>query len=210
MNTNKLKNSKLKHKLLENSIDIAHYNRDKKQENDITHQLIYISRMNFDKGHYTLLKAWSKIEEKNNIQLILVGPDETNGELSRLAQNDPSVRFTGSVPNVKDFLNSSTIGLFPSRKEGLPLALLEMMAYELPIIVSDIPELTSIIEDSVEGLHAKLDDADDLKDTILRLLNNAQLCEQLGKKSRQKVEEICKRNNPIHFHENFYRELIAS
>ncbi len=205
--TYRLFNPSLKFKLLENSIELGNY----KREQDIKTcppQLIYISRMNHHKGQDTLIKAWKSLKKQDEAKLYLIGPDETNGRLTKLAENDPTIIFTGSISNVKDYLNESTIAVFPSQKEGLPIALLEMMAFELPVIVSDIPELTSIIKDGVEGLHFKLDDKNDLREKINLLLNNKELAHELGLNARKKVESICKKNDPLLFHRQFYESLI--
>lgn len=87
------------------------------------------------------------------------------------------------------------------------MSLLEKMAYSIPVIVSDIPELTSIISDQVEGLHFKLDNTKDLKSKIEYAINNKNGMIRLGMNARKRVEEICSINDPIAFHDNFYLNL---
>ena len=202
-----LSNGKLKFEMLENSISIADYGRSKSLK-DSKQQFIYISRINNEKGHDVLIEAWLKLDHKNKGQLVIIGPDETSGDVPKLAQNNKSIVFTGSVSDVKTYLDNSTIAVFPSKKEGLPLALLEMMAFELPVIVSDIDELTSIVSHEKEGLHFKLDDSNDLVEKMELLLNNQELAIKLGGKARTKVEEICEKNDPVKFHDVFYNELL--
>lgn len=193
-------------KLLENSIDLKKYNRTTNIQH-IQHRFVYVSRMNHHKGQNTLIKAWKKVDHKGDAQLFLIGPDETNGKLHALADGDQSIVFTGSVQNVNEYLNESTVAVFPSQKEGLPISLLEKMAFELPIIVSDIPELTSIIREEVEGLHFKVDDVNELKERMELLLKDKQKCIDLGMRSRQRVVSICEENDPIKFHNKFYDEI---
>lgn len=203
-----IQDSNRQFKLLENSIDITAYNRD----NDITtikrNYVVYISRMNHHKGQNTLIEAWKQIKQKDKGQLVLIGPDESNGKFHKMAKEDASIIFTGSISNIKEHLNRSTLAIFPSQKEGLPIALLEMMAYKLPIICSDIPELTSIINDQQEGLHFKLDNVNDLVEKINFALNNKEKMAIMGKNARSKVESICQANNPVLFHEKFYQLLL--
>tara|TARA_B110000046_G_scaffold186024_1_gene231532 strand:- start:38738 stop:39877 length:1140 start_codon:yes stop_codon:yes gene_type:complete len=194
--------------LLENSISINDFNRTYPITSDAPNKFIYVSRMNHHKGQNTLIEAWKKINDVNKGKLILIGPDESNGKFYEMAKEDSSIEFTGSVPNVKDYLNNSTVAIFPSQKEGLPIALLEMMAYELPIICSNIPELTSIISDNKQGLHFMLDDVDDLASKIIFAINNKDKMISMGKNARSKVEDICCRNEPIAFHDSFYRTIL--
>ena len=194
--------------LLENSISINDYNRTDPITLDTPNKFIYVSRMNHHKGQNTLIEAWEKIKHPNKGKLILVGPDESNGKFFEMAKGDSSIEFSGSVSNVKDYLNNSTVAIFPSQKEGLPIALLEMMAYELPIICSSIPELTSIISDKKEGLHFMLDDIDDLASKIIFAIKNKDKMILMGKNARSKVEDICRRNEPIAFHDSFYKTIL--
>ena len=75
------------------------------------------------------------------------------------------------------------------------------------MIVSDIPELTSIISDLVEGLHFKLDNTKDLKSKIEYAINNKSGMIRLGMNARNRVEKIFSINDPIAFHDNFYLNL---
>jgi glycosyltransferase involved in cell wall biosynthesis len=195
--------------LLENSIQLSGYNPQAKEHSSNKLQFIYISRMSEEKGHFTLIKAWKQLKDREKYQLLLVGPDETDGKLKEFAGDDSSIVFTGSVSNVKPYLQEASIAVFPSKREGLPLALLEMMAYKLAIIVSDIPELTSVIDNEKEGLHFPVNNVDALQQKMELLINSPELRTRLGMEARKKVEMICKANDPIAFHERFYRGLSS-
>ena len=203
-----LNNPELLFKTLENSIDVEQYNFTNPNRDNDKSILIYIARINNYKGHNTLINAWKLCDKKDNDLLYIVGPDETNGQVAELAKNDSSIIFTGSITNVKTLLNKATIGVFPSLKEGLPIALLEMMASELPVIVSDIPELISIIRDNQEGLHFKLNNVIELKNKIEFLMKHNDKAVSLGKNARNRAIEIVQANNPILFHNQFYEKVL--
>ncbi|KAA3649008.1 MAG: glycosyltransferase [Bacteroidetes bacterium] len=203
----KLNNKKLILKTLENSINIKDYVRTSEIVKEKLN-CIYISRINYSKGHITLIEAWKKLNHPLKGKLFIIGPDETNGKIETYAKMDESIVFTGSVSNVRDFLNISSIGIFPSSKEGLPISLLEKMAYKLPVITSDIPELKEIINNNIEGLNFKLNDVDSLLEKVLHLFNNTSKIIEMGNFSREKVELICNLNNPIEFHNNIYNLVL--
>lgn len=206
----RLFNRELELNTLDNSIEIKKYNRTLPLSDIETNKFIYISRMNHHKGQDTLIIAWKKLKHPKKGLLFLVGPDESNGKFEELAGDDNTIIFTGRVSEMTELLNNSTIGLFPSQKEGLPLAMLEMMAYELPIIVSDIPELTNIVRNRKEGLHFKLDNIDDLVLKMELLLNNQILSYKLGKEARKRAEEICKKSEPITFYSELYNKILKN
>lgn len=196
--------------LLENSINIENYSRSKPLNSFQENQFIYVSRMNHHKGQDTLIKAWMKLKNPKKGKLVLVGPDESNGSFHKMAEGDDSVIFTGSISNIKHYLENANYAVFPSQKEGLPISLLEKMAFELPVICSDIHELTSIITDKQEGLHFKLDNIDSLIEKLDFAINNQTEMIEMGKNARKKVEEICSINDPIQFHDKLYKQLKLS
>lgn len=152
---------------------------------------IYVSRIETIKGHEDLIKAWALLPDINNKHLYLVGPDGLNGKIQALTKElncEDSVTFTGPFSNPRDLLAKSNIAIFPSYKEGLPLALLEKMAMGLPIIVSNIDELTSIITNEKNGIVFKLGDVVDLSEKIRFVYFNKFLAEVIGKNARKTVE----------------------
>jgi glycosyltransferase involved in cell wall biosynthesis len=201
-------NSK-QHLLLENTIDTSNYKRKIPLEDLRENCVVYVSRINHHKGQNTLITAWLKFHHPEKGKLLIIGPDESNGKIQKMAMGDPTILFLGSVPNVIDYLNRATLAIFPSQKEGLPIALLEKMALALPLIVSDIPELTTIIEDKKEGLHFKLDDQDDLANKIKYALNHKSEMKKYAEMARKKVEDICSKNDPIKFHNQLYSQLMS-
>jgi glycosyltransferase involved in cell wall biosynthesis len=54
----------------------------------------------------------------------------------KLNLND-NIIFTGRVKNIDSYLSIANFGILPSIREGLPIALLEKINYELPIIISE-------------------------------------------------------------------------
>ncbi|HXD92969.1 MAG TPA: glycosyltransferase family 4 protein, partial [Bacteroidia bacterium] len=176
--------------LIENKLNLNLFKLKQKQTKDYI-SVVYVARIGFPKGHAELIHAWSKlINEPTKKKLFLVGPDGMNNEIQELVEKivpNNSVVFLGAQYNIAAILNECDFAVFPSFKEGLPLALLEKMAMELPVIVSDIPELTNIVEDSVNGLVFKSGDVDDLAKKITFLLQNPEVRLQLGKNAKKTI-----------------------
>jgi len=68
------------------------------------------------------------------------------------------------------------------------VALLEMMASALPVVVSDIPEVADIVSGGVEGLVVPVDDADALAGALRRLVLDRELRRRLGQAARESAE----------------------
>ena len=181
-------NSNKSNLLIENRVDLENYDQIIYEDQKIVN-IVYVARLSNVKGHYCLLKAFKQIADENLV-LNLVGDGEMAEELKNFCNEQliSNVIFHGNITNVPLFLNKMDLAVFPSNKEGLPISLLEKMASGLPIIVSDIPELTDFIENQVNGLVFTRNNPTELKDHIRELSDNLPLRKALGMQARKTLE----------------------
>jgi len=102
-----------------------------------------MGRFVVEKNFHHLIKAFSSLDQ-NEYQLVLAGDvdfeDDYSSKLKKLAEEN-NVVLTGFVKGEKlySLLSHASVFVLPSSHEGLPIALLEAMSYQLPVLVSDIP-----------------------------------------------------------------------
>lgn len=196
--------------LIENKLNLKLFHPLSKKTSDFI-SIVYVARIGAPKAHSELIVAWSKLNDSIKKKLILVGPDELNGEMQRLAAKlvpDKSIVFTGPKNNITEILCTCDFAVFPSHKEGLPIALLEKMAMGLPVIVSSIPELTSVVKDNINGLVFECGNADDLAKKISLLLADSELREFLGHNARKTIAEKYGSENIALPNELLYEKII--
>ena len=123
------------------------------------------------KNHETVLKSLSKLENKNFAYLIC-----GRGVLMEYLQNltkqlglESKVKFLGFSKDVAEICKTADLFIFPSYQEGLPVALMEVMAADLPAIASNVRGNRDLL--SKENLFEP-DDADALVKLIEKQLNN--------------------------------------
>ena len=110
--------------------------------------LLFLARLVPEKGCDVLIQALR--ESETEYQLAIVGgasySDEHAAYLRRLAGRDSRIRFLGfQAGEVLDELRTNAGAyVMPSRQEGLPLSLLEMLSYSVPVIASDIPAVHEV------------------------------------------------------------------
>jgi glycosyltransferase involved in cell wall biosynthesis len=92
--------------------------------------------------------------------------------------------------------------------EGLSVALLEAMAYGLPVIASDIPENRELV-DECGGYLFRLDDADDLRRVMREVAAAPQAARLVGERARQRVRERFDWDRIAAETAAFYREVMA-
>jgi glycosyltransferase involved in cell wall biosynthesis len=90
---------------------------------------------------------------------------------------DLPVRFLGQVgrSELENLLRTCDIAVVPSvpaasgDQDGLPVTLLEAMAYGLPVVASDLPGIDEAVEHDVSGLLVPAGDAARLREAIAAL-----------------------------------------
>lgn len=92
------------------------------------------------------------------------------------------IKFIYNFPQSKlaELIDNCDLLILPSSQESFGLVLIEAWARSKPVIVSDIPSLSEMIQKTHGGLTFKLKDSSDLTKKILQLINSPQLMTQLG------------------------------
>lgn len=136
--------------------------------------VIAVGRFVEEKGFHDLIEAWQGMDALP-YHLVLVGDaDHETAYSQKLKQKAKSagVILTGFIRGGKLFQIFTHARLFvmPSYHEGLPIALLEAMSYNLPVLVSDIPANLEVPLDN--GCFFSVGDTRELGDKIQQKLQN--------------------------------------
>jgi glycosyltransferase involved in cell wall biosynthesis len=108
-----------------------------------------------------------------------------------------SVHFLGIRNDVPELLIASDVFALPSLWEGMPIAMLEAMAYGTPVIATQVEGVEDVIKNEINGLAIPPKDTVALAKGILRLLENPDEAARFGnagKKligSRHSVDYMC-------------------
>jgi len=157
---------------------------------DKTKILLYVGLLNSRKGVDIILKTTKRLV-KHNIKTIIVGDGPCRQEFEVLAKKLGLINriiFTGFRRDVKDFYKSADIFFFPSRGEGLPGVVMESMVFKLPVVTTDIPCTTDLIQDGKSGFLCKIDDVDDFSEKILRLIKENSLRKSFAEEAYQQIK----------------------
>lgn len=133
------------------------------------------------KGIDILIEAWSKIEKKfPEYEFHIYGTGNQKEYYSKLARHYKSnIKLYGPLPTSKIAYDKFQLVVSASRVEGLPIALLEALSCNLPIIASDIEGHRIINEMAAKGGFPepiqlfKNEDSDELAQQLKTFLENA-------------------------------------
>lgn len=146
-----------------------------------------------NKGIDIAIRAFAGVRTNiDTAALVIAGEGEEHGALARLIDSyglQKRAFLLGFVPDVRQYLAAADLYLMPSRKEGLPLALLEAGHAGLPAIATKVGGIPEIITHEKEGLLIRPDDVDGLADAMTRLLLNPEEAKTFGENLLAKVHE---------------------
>lgn len=123
-------------------------------------------------------------------RFVIVGDGPLRAELEAHAERlglADRVTFTGLREDVRPYLGAFDLFLSSSQFEGLPLALLEAMAAERPVVVTAVGGVPEVVKDGVEGILVPPGDPRALADAVLALLADRSRCERLASAARRRV-----------------------
>lgn len=143
-------------------------------------KILFTGSFGFRKGAEYLLQALCRLDELGfPYEMTIVGSYEQSSDL--VDRYKPKhIRFAGHIPQdeLKGYLATSDIYLFPSLCEGCASSAMEAMAAGLPVIVTKEAGLP--MEHRENGIVVPSKNVEDIVKTILLLSDNKQLREKIG------------------------------
>lgn len=199
--------------LIENGIDTTRFRTDgpamSRDELGIPHDAFVfggVMRLSAEKNPLGLLEAFTRIAaDIPQAWLVLAGDGPQRADFERRVRESglaARVRLLGARNDPERVYPLFDCFVVPSLSEGLPLALLEAMACERPVIASNVGQIATVLD----GLDAQLVPAgntDALADAMRRALSPRAPAAQL----RQRVEERYSVARMAHGYANVYRAL---
>jgi glycosyltransferase involved in cell wall biosynthesis len=146
-----------------------------------------VARFDAVKGLEVLLRA---VQRLPGVTLVLVGG---GAEESRLRADaavlglGDRVRFLGIGDGAPRLFRGWAMFVSASRREGLPLAILEAMACRLPVVASDVAGHREVVVPGTTGVLVPPDDPATLASAIARLLADGALRQRMGDAGRTRV-----------------------
>ncbi|MBN3878590.1 MAG: glycosyltransferase family 4 protein [Nostoc sp.] len=154
----------------------------------------------WQKGLDILLQAWDQICRERpgkDLRLLLVGTGSDADELHRriaamqlkgVVWIDEYVRDRSAIQR---YLSSADVYTLPSRKEGFPVAPIEAMACNLPVVAADVAGISDILQngEASGGLIVPRENAKALALALGCVLDDEAWGRELGKRARLRAEE---------------------
>ncbi len=156
--------------------------------------LIYVGRLNKDKGIEDLAKAFSSLAARlPKLWLVLVGPDEQNMwvKVSGICSNwmGRVCRFN-HTDQPEQYMAAADIFCLPSYREGFGSAVIEAASCALPTVATRIYGLVDAVEEGASGFLHTPGDVDGLAGLIERLYADPHLRLSMGLRGRSRAIKL--------------------
>lgn len=162
-------------------------------------KIVSVGSLDARKGHDLLIRAVEKlVREGFDVCLEVAGIGLEKRRLSELAERlgvADRVKLSGPAHprRVKELLGEAQIFALACRvdengaRDGVPVALMEAMAMEVPCVSTRVSGIPELIEDGVTGRLVEPDAPDALADALRELMEDEEYAERLAKAGREKV-----------------------
>lgn len=151
--------------------------------------LLYLGRLVPEKRPELLIKAFKKLKTDRHLVIAGGGSDTSEFErsLRELAKDDNRILFTGFVSGepLEELYSNAYAYVLPSDVEGMPMSLLEAMAYGCCCVTSDVSECADVLGGA--GLTFKQGNLADLANVLGDLLADSAKAKRLGGIARKRV-----------------------
>lgn len=164
------------------------------QEGMRKNQILFLGEIGERKGCFDIPEIYKRIVDAvGNIPLIIAGAGEVEQVQDMLKERGvlENVSFPGWIRGeVKEkLLQESKFFLFPSYNEGMPMAVLEAMAYGMGIVTSNVGGIPKLIEDGISGYICTPGDIDDITEKMIWLIRQKEHLVEFGANARKKAIE---------------------
>ena len=156
-----------------------------------TLMILSVGEINKNKNHRLVIEALSKLTDQKYVYFI-AGEGASREELEKLTKEkniDNKVIFLGFRDDVYELMHAADIFVFPSRREGLPVSLMEAMASSLPCIASNIRGNNDLIDES-GGILFENNNLEELITAFEELINDKKKRKQMGEYNREKSKKF--------------------
>lgn len=166
------------------------------------------------KRHDLLIRAFAKIVECDAVprtRLLFLGEGPERMRLEALTSSSGVahlVHFEGAVSDVGPYLRHIHIGVLCSDREGLSNAILEYMAYGLPIVATRVGGNVELVAED-NGTLIAADDANELASALQTLLKDSERRTRLGRHSREKALAMFSWDKAMSDLQHFYQTVAA-
>jgi glycosyltransferase involved in cell wall biosynthesis len=167
-------------------------------------KVISVGALRKQKNYGYLIEAFAKVKDQP-FELHIYGEGDIKEQLEqKVKETGAKVVFKGMVKNIEKIIPEYDLFSMSSTYEGFSLSVLEAMAMQVPLLLSDMPSFREQCDDTC--LFFDLDNTEDYKNKIQLLFKDKALRQTLAAKAKQRVLD----NFTLQHHMQQLRSIYSS
>lgn len=175
--------------------------------------ILFVGRLNRDKGILDLAEAFAKIaSHRTDVVLVLVGAEE-DIPFARVQEicgvHHTQLRRVTFTPNPESYMAAADIFCLPSYREGFGQAIIEAAASALPTVASRIYGITDAVEDGKTGFLYPVKDVDALTKELSKLIGDPAMRHKMGGSARMRALKLFSSETVTQEMIKLYKEVIS-
>jgi glycosyltransferase involved in cell wall biosynthesis len=131
-------------------------------------KLIAVGYLRPQKNYLYLLEIFKHLKNYN-IQVDIYGGGDTTSCQKIIDENNLKIKFMGAANNINEIIKRYDLFIMSSANEGFPLSVFEAMAAGVPVMLSNIKPLTSIVKE--HAVYFDLDNAEKAAQQLVAILH---------------------------------------
>jgi glycosyltransferase involved in cell wall biosynthesis len=163
------------------------------KKNDRVPVILSVSWLRKIKGIEYLVEACAILKKRgHSFRCMIIGGGEERENIERMIQDcdlSDRVVIEGAHPRAKivSLLGTADIFVLPSLSEGIPVALMEAMAMELPVVATRITGIPELVTDGESGFLVEPRNPEEIAGKVEKIFESPELGRRMGRKAREKV-----------------------
>jgi glycosyltransferase involved in cell wall biosynthesis len=146
--------------------------------------VVSLGSLSWHKGFDVLIKVFRQVVENMPNAVLLIGGDgEEMNRLDELVKSEgirAYIKLPGLIRDIHEVLEACDVYVNSSRREGLPMTLLEAIAHGKPIVATNVGGNSEVVYDGETGLLVPHENPERLADALIRMLTDENFRERAG------------------------------
>lgn len=166
-----------------------------------------------EKNHELFLRSAARVlRTRPDANFLVIGDGPRRPVLEEMARKlgiETRLRFLGAVGEIPRYLSILDVGVLTSKREGLPMALLELQAAGIPVVATHVGGIPEVITDGENGYLVDPGDERGLAHRIEELLERRDRSRAMGRSGQQRVEMQFSETLMIQRVEDLYSQVLG-
>ncbi len=179
--------------------------------------IVHVGNIRPHKGHSNLVAAAGHLRVSvPEAMVVSIGGEKNTGDLDRVRREaaaagvEANLRFLGRRTDALSFIAAADVFLNPSDFEGLPVAILEAMALDTPVVATNVGGVPGVIQDGVTGVLVPPQDPVALAAGVARVLGDDAEAKSLADAAHRLIETDYSLEAMVRTMESIYARVLGA